>query len=203
LARVTAADAAVGLAVSNLGASDNSPYLAAHRAQFATGRRIFEMHDHPELPLDPDTENIDLVGATRARPLHLRASSIALVFVGGTLGVAAREGLSLAFPTTGMPWTIFAINVAGALVLGVLLEALARSGPDEGRGLRLLAGTGFLGGFTTYSALAVDATALLAAGDATAGIGYGLLTVLVGGVATFAGILVASLRRPARSEAAR
>ena len=56
----------------------------------------------------------------------------------------------------------FAINLVGAFVLGLLLEALARSGEDLGwrHGIRLFAGVGFCGAFTTYSTLALDAVQL-------------------------------------------
>ncbi|MFI8632733.1 fluoride efflux transporter FluC [Microbacterium sp. NPDC077663] len=151
-------------------------------------------HDpHGELPIDGDT-----IGGVR--PVHLSPASIALVLVGGTVGTAAREALSLAIPPLGgIPVAIFAINVVGAFFLGVLLEALANRGPDVGRRrtLRLLLGTGFAGGFTTYSALAVDTGLLLTGGDALGGILYGLGTVAVGALATVGGITLAGTRREA------
>ncbi|MFT4136713.1 CrcB family protein [Microbacterium sp.] len=134
--------------------------------------------------------------ARRAAPVHLRASSLAVVFAGGTAGAAAREALTLAFATgDGIPWTILAINLSGAFLLGVLVDSLVRRGPESGgrRTLRLLLGTGLLGGYTTYSALAMDTAALLGTGAVGAGIGYGVGTVLVGAVATWAGILTAAL----------
>ncbi|MCO7204225.1 CrcB family protein [Microbacterium sp. CnD16-F] len=137
----------------------------------------------------------DIAGA--ARPVHLAWSSILLVLVGGTVGTAAREGLSLAMPSVGgIPVAILVINIVGALFLGALLEALARRGPDVGRrrALRLLLGTGFAGGFTTYSALAVDSGLLLTGGDPTAGILYALGTVVVGALATVAGIALGAAR---------
>nr|WP_197471607.1 CrcB family protein [Microbacterium oleivorans] len=139
---------------------------------------------HGELPIDGDI-------ADAARPVHLAWPSILLVLIGGTVGTAAREGLSLAIPSVGgIPVAILAINIVGALFLGALLEALARRGPDLGRrrALRLLLGTGFAGGFTTYSALAVDSGLLLTDGDPIAGILYAVGTVVVGALATVAGI---------------
>ncbi|MCM3696941.1 CrcB family protein [Microbacterium oleivorans] len=148
-------------------------------------------HDpHGELPIDGDI-------AEDARPVHLSWSSILLVLIGGTVGTAAREGLSLAIPSVGgIPVAIFAINIVGALFLGALLETLARRGPDLGRrrALRLLLGTGFAGGFTTYSALAVDSGMLLTGGDPAAGILYAVGTVIVGALATVAGIALAAAR---------
>lgn len=139
------------------------------------------------------------------RPLYLRFSSLLLVFIGGTLGTAGREAFSLLFPPIdGVPVAIFGVNIAGAFLLGVLLDGLARGGPDQGkrRALRLFLGTGFLGGFTTYSALATD-TALLFGQSPATGFGYGLGTVLIGAGATFAGIWsAASLRMPVRQETA-
>jgi CrcB protein len=100
-----------------------------------------------------------------------------------------------------VPWAILAANLAGAFLLGVLLEALVRRGPDHGirRTLRLLIGTGFMGGFTTYSALATDTASLLAAEHGWLAASYALGTVLVGGIATAAGILVAATAHRART----
>lgn len=152
-----------------------------------------------ELPSDPDTDVVDApVGPpTPALP---RPASVALVLVGGTLGTAGREGLALLIPPSdGVPWAVLIANLAGAFALGVLLEALARRGADHGRRriLRLLLGTGFLGGFTTYSALATDTAALWGAEAAGLGAVYAVGTVLVGAAATLAGILLAAaLHRP-------
>ncbi|WCE40743.1 CrcB family protein [Brevibacterium sp. BDJS002] len=130
------------------------------------------------------------------RPAHLRQPYLGLALIGGTFGTAAREAITLAFPSAdGIPWAIFAVNILGAFLLGLLLDALARMGPDEGRRrrLRIVLGTGFMGGFTTYSALATDTASLLGEGDVGAGIAYGLGTVLVGGLATWAGIATAAV----------
>jgi CrcB protein len=123
----------------------------------------------------------------------------ALVAAGGTVGTAARAGVSHAVPHLGgVPVGILAINLAGAYLLGLLLEVLTRLGPDTGRRrhLRLLLGTGVLGGFTTYSALAVDTASLLDTSRILAGAGYALITVAVGGLASWAGIVTGRAVRP-------
>lgn len=153
-----------------------------------------------DLPIDSDSVDDD---ASRgpAAPAYRRWSNLGLVLAGGAVGTGAREAISLLVPTgSGFPAAIFAINVVGAFVLGLLLERLVRRGPDVGlrQRLRLLLGTGVLGGFTTYSALATDAARLLADGQVATGVWYGLLTVLVGGLATWSGILVGSMRRRTR-----
>src|SRR5690606_24663863 len=155
-----------------------------------------------ELPSDPDTDVDDApVGPPVPAPLHL--ASLALVFVGGTFGTAGREALTLLIPPSGgVPWAVLAANLVGAFALGVLLEGLVRRGADHGarRTLRLLFGTGFLGGFTTYSALAGDTAALIGAGDATLATVYAIGTVLVGVVATGAGVALAAAVHGRRSD---
>lgn len=137
------------------------------------------------------------------RPAHLRPGLLAVVLAGGTLGTAAREGLSLAFPATGgVAWVIVGINVLGAFLLGLLLEALARRGPDAGRRrlLRLGLGTGVLGGFTTYSTFAVATAGLLGAGRPLLALAYVAATLLLGAVASLAGIMTGAALTRRRGE---
>lgn len=124
-------------------------------------------------------------------PPYRRWSLLGLVAAGGTVGTALRQGLLLLAPDLErFPVTTFAINLAGAFALGVLLEVLVRSGPDEGRrrGIRLLVGTGVLGGFTTYSALATATAVLAATGLAGWAVTYALGTVVLGAAMSVAGI---------------
>jgi CrcB protein len=155
-----------------------------------------------ELPLDQDLEAAEAAVAQGARPVHLSPANVALVFVGGAVGTGLRYWISAVTPHwAGVPVATFGINVVGALLLGVLLELLAGSNLDSGwsRRLRLGIGTGGLGGFTTYSALATD-TVTLAAGHPGRGVGYALATVTVGAVASIAGIwLVRRTLRPTAS----
>jgi CrcB protein len=127
--------------------------------------------------------------------VHLRWRYIALVFIGGALGTAVRFLVSAVVPpVAGLPVATFCINVVGAFLLGVLLEALALRGPDEGmrRDLRLFIGTGILGGFTTYSAFAVDADGLIVAQNVGGSILYAVATIVVGALASVAGIALAA-----------
>jgi fluoride exporter len=136
--------------------------------------------------------------------VHLHWRSVLLVFVGGALGTTVRSLLSAAVPAVGgIPIITFAINVVGAFVLGWLLESLALRGPDEGRrrDARLFVGTGILGGFTTYSAFAVDTDGLIVAANVGGSILYAVATIVVGAAASIAGIATGAAigRRKARS----
>ena len=116
--------------------------------------------------------------------------NIGLVAAGGGAGTGLRYLITMVVPAwAGVPVATFGINVVGAFLLSVLLELLAKHGLDIGwsRRVRLGVGTGALGGFTTYSALAVE-TATLAATHPGRAIAYGLGTVIVGGMASVAGI---------------
>ncbi len=118
-------------------------------------------------------------------------SLLGFVFLGGALGTGARELLNTAFGNCdGIPVTIFAINIVGAFILGVLLAFLGTLGDDTGRrrSLRLFLGTGVLGGFTTYSALAYDTAWLFELGRPVWAFAYGIASVVVGLAVAFAGV---------------
>lgn len=102
-----------------------------------------------------------------------------------------RYLVSAAVPRlVGVPVVTVGINVAGAFALGVLLEALPHSRVNDGRRalIRLAVGTGFLGGFTTYSTLALDSVLLLRSGASVTAIAYAGGTVLIGVLAAAAGV---------------
>ena len=79
----------------------------------------------------------------------------------------------------------------------MLLQVLGRTGADPGRRrlARLFGGTGILGGFTTYSALATDTVRLWQTGSPAESAGYAVGTVLLGAIASVAGIAGGALFR--------
>lgn len=96
-----------------------------------------------------------------------------LVAVGGMAGTAARIGLGMLIPDAALG--VLTANLLGALVLGVLTARLPAGD------LRMLLGTGLLGGFTTYSSFVLDSVQLWGA-SALLSVGYVVIS-LAGGIA--------------------
>ena len=130
------------------------------------------------------------------RPPHLDPRLVAVVALGGAVGTAARWALTSAVGTSasGWPTATFVENLLGSFLLGALLEALLRRGSESRRGrlVRLGAGTGVLGGFTTFSSLAIEMERLIAGGQVAMSVTYGVLSVVLGLLACVAGIALAS-----------
>lgn len=123
--------------------------------------------------------------------IPVRPVWLGVIALGGTAGTALRGWLEAASPAVPgqWPWTTFWINITGALILGVLLEVLAETGPDRGwrRAVRLGLGTGVLGGYTTYSTFAVETLGLLQSGAWILALGYSLGSVVLGLAAALGG----------------
>ncbi len=137
-------------------------------------------------------------GLVETRPLGL-------VLLGGTIGTAGREGLHLVLPADGgIPWSVFLVNIVGAAVLGGLLAHLAAVEPEtpRRREVRLFVGTGILGGFTTYSALATD-TVLLADSRPGLAITYAVASVVLGVLAAGIGFRIGRLFADQHADRAR
>jgi fluoride exporter len=80
---------------------------------------------------------------------------LVLVTVGGAVGSLLRyvvgRWVDARLTVGGLPWGTFVVNVVGSFVLGVLALWVLERLPANYRGLYLLFGTGFCGGFTTFS----------------------------------------------------
>lgn len=110
---------------------------------------------------------------------------LAAIFLGGVVGAIARAELAYALPThVGQwPWATFAVNIAGAAILGYATTGLQeRLPPTQYR--RPLIGTGFCGALTTFSTLQLELLRMLDSGDvglalayAAASLGAGLLVI--------------------------
>ena len=103
------------------------------------------------------------------------------VFVAGGVGSVARWLVSvvcLAAFGPALPIGTFAVNVGGCFLLAALFE-LAVSTDRITPTLRIALGTGFLGGFTTYSTFSQEAFTYLRDGAWGLGLGYVAATVVV------------------------
>lgn len=83
---------------------------------------------------------------------------VLLVAAGGAAGAVARflvTKVSAGHLGTAFPYSTLFVNVAGSLILGVIMGlALGRAAVPET--VRLLVGVGFCGAFTTFSTFAVE-----------------------------------------------
>lgn len=115
-----------------------------------------------------------------------------LVCTGAALGAPARYLVDRAVQArhdTVVPWGTLAVNVAGSLVLGVLMGL--GSGLDVPDGVVLVVGTGFCGALTTYSTFGYETVRLVETGarfyalanvvaSLTAGLGAAVVGVALG-----------------------
>ncbi|MCM1109684.1 MAG: CrcB family protein [Clostridium sp.] len=116
------------------------------------------------------------------------ATEIIAVALGGAVGSVLRYAVEY----SGIVGTRFestvAVNIVGSLLIGIITALLLHSGAP--RLWQLLAVTGFLGGFTTYSAFSLQTVQLFEAGEVGRCILYVGVT-LVGAVgACAAGLLL-------------
>ena len=98
------------------------------------------------------------------------------VAAGGALGSVARYGAYRLWPFAGGGWPVatFTVNLIGSFAIGLLYMYVAARGSSADNA-RLFWMTGVMGGFTTYSAFALEATLL---GFSWMGVAYIVGTVV-------------------------
>jgi len=145
--------------------ADEHDLFADERRQLEEGA-THDLLDEPVLPL-----------------LGLSATTLAAVFVGGAFGTLARYLLAAHHPvgSGGFPWVTLLVNLSGSFAIGLVLP-LTEHMADRAPVVRPLLVVGFLGGWTTYSTLAVDAALLAKHGDVATCLVY-LAATVAGGLA--------------------
>lgn len=125
---------------------------------------------------------------------------IIAVLVGGVIGTGARLGvdLLLTHATPGsLAWSTVVVNVGGSFLLGLLVSTLWRR-PGFPVWARAGLGTGVLGSFTTFSAMAVNSVAGAVELNLVSAVGALVLSLVLGLLAAWGGLALGGrgLRSP-------
>jgi CrcB protein len=113
---------------------------------------------------------------------------LAAIYVGGVIGALVRVGLAEAAPhgPNSWPWATFAVNMAGALLLGYFVARL-RDHPEDSLTHPFLT-TGICGTLTTFSTMQLELFEMVDAGNLALAAVYIATTLGVGFLFVRAGI---------------
>jgi CrcB protein len=125
---------------------------------------------------------------------HFDLRRLAAIYAGGVLGALGRVGLAQATPhgPGGWPWGTFAVNMAGALLLGYFFARL-RDHPEDSLAHPFLT-TGICGTLTTFSTMQLELFEMVDGGHIAVAVAYLGVTLAAGFLFVRAGIALE--RRP-------
>jgi len=118
--------------------------------------------------------------------------TLLIVGLGGGIGSIFRyltSVLTQKHVQSLFPWATFLVNVIGCLIIGILVGLFAKQ-QIENTDLKLLFITGFCGGFTTFSAFALENIKLFQSGNTLLALLYIALSVMLGVFAVWIGMLL-------------
>lgn len=118
--------------------------------------------------------------------------ALLIVGIGGGIGSSFRyltSVLTQKYIQSLFPWATFLVNVIGCLLIGFLIGFFTKQ-QVENTELKLLFITGFCGGFTTFSAFALENIKLFQGGNSLLALLYIALSVLLGILAVWGGMLL-------------
>lgn len=113
-----------------------------------------------------------------------------VIAIGGVLGSLARYVVVLVMgddDPASWPWDTLIVNLVGALTIGIVAASAA---VHTRHWVRPFLITGILGGFTTFSAFALETGTLLDTGRVTFAASYVLATMAGGLLAVHVGTLI-------------
>jgi len=113
-----------------------------------------------------------------------------LIGIGGGIGSIFRYLISrIPFSQGHFPWATFIINIAGCLIIGLLI-GIAVKHQSSAENIRLLLVAGFCGGFTTFSTFSLENVYLYQSGNYLTLALYISLSVVIGFAAVFLGLML-------------
>jgi len=118
--------------------------------------------------------------AEQDRPTsRITVAETTLVFAGGALGSLARYAVlpHLAPSLASIPWALLILNTVGCIILGALLPFFDA---HPRHSLRLFTTTGLLGGWTTYSSVALVGAELIRNHCTGRAVGFLALSLILG-----------------------
>lgn len=112
----------------------------------------------------------------------MKMANVVLIFFAGGLGSICRAAISHWWPQTNT----LLVNITGSLLIGLIVALADRNWIDPNS--RLILCTGFLGGFTTFSAFSLENVQLVQQGNYTAAVAHALGSMALGVVACAIGL---------------
>jgi CrcB protein len=112
--------------------------------------------------------------------------NILLIGFGGAIGSMSRYIFSLLIANKNFPLNTFIVNAIGCFAIGIFLD-LSIKNEAAFNNWKLFLTTGICGGFTTFSAFAIENVQLLQSGKTFTALAYIVLSITIGILAAFLG----------------
>ena len=117
---------------------------------------------------------------------------VLFVGLGGAAGSMLRyltNVITLKYYSANFPLATFIVNVAGCFLAGLIFGSITQE-TAEAQNLKVLLITGFCGGFTTFSAFALENVRLMNSGNLSTAVLYTGLSIVAGFLAAWLGLSV-------------
>lgn len=117
---------------------------------------------------------------------------ILFVGLGGAAGSVLRHltnVVTIKYYAASFPLATFIVNVVGCFIAGLIFGAISQE-TTEAQNLKLLLITGFCGGFTTFSAFALENVRLMNSANTTIAVFYTIASIAAGLLAVWIGLLI-------------